>query len=212
MRGFFKQALEVVCVFLIIALSPGLTMNALASSKDLVTIKVTEKALSRIVEKLLPLEITAGKNLSGIWIQSINRLDLEKDSASFTVRILGKNVEFASRIGQQIAKVNLGSVDWSFHCHTSISYDAEKGILWVKPEMEEVLPDGKKVDVERSAAKFFTALSDKGYPVKLRRLDPLLFKLEGRQLTIDLIIKDIYIAKKRIYIETLPMLSEDKPK
>ena len=187
-------------------------MQASASNDDTVSIKVTEKALYRIIEKLLPLEITAGENLTGIWIQSIKRLDLDKDLASFTVRILGKDVEFASRIGQQIAKINLGSVDWSFNCRTSIAYDDKKGILWIKPEMEEVLPDGDKVDLERSAAKFFTALSSEGYPVKLRQLDPLLFKLEGRQLTIDLIIKDIYIDKNRIYIETRPQLSEGQSK
>ena len=212
MHKFFKQALRVVSVSLIILTYPGLDMNASASGKDLVSIKVTEKALSRIIDKLLPLEITAGKNLTGIWIQSIKRLDLEKDLVSFTVRILGKNVEFASRIGQQIAKINLGSVDWTFNCRTSISYDDSKGVLWIKPEMEEVLPDGKKVDMERSAAKFFTALSSDGYPVKLRQLDPILFKLEGRQLTVDLIIKDIFIAKNRIYIKTRPMLSQGQAK
>lgn len=212
MHGFYRQTLWVVCLCLGIVLSPGLIMNTWASNEDIVSIKVTEKALDRIIKKILPLEITVGKNLTGIWIQSIKRLDLEKDRASFTARILGKNVEFASRIGQQIAKVKLGSVDWSFRCRTTVSYDDEKGILWIKPEMEEVLPDGKAVDVERSAAKFFTALSSKGYPVKLRRLDPLLFKLEGRQLTIDLVIKDIYIAKNRICIDTRPMLSEGQPK
>jgi hypothetical protein len=210
MHKFRKQALWGIGVFFVILTTPGWEMNATASSKDLVSIKITEKALNRVIDRLLPLEITAGKNLTGIWIQSIKQLDLDKDVASFKVRIIGKNVEFASRIGQQIAKIKLGSVDWSFQCRTRISYDDEKGVLWIKPELEEVLPDGKKVDVEKSAAKFFTALSSKGYPVKLRRLDPLQFKLENRQLTIDLVIQDVHIARNRIYIDTRPMLSEGK--
>ena len=70
----------------------------------------------------------------------------------------------------------------------------------------------KEVDVERTAAKFFTSLSSKGYPIELRRLDLMHFKIEKRRITVDFIIKDIYIAKNRIYIETRPSFSDDKPK
>jgi len=168
-------------------------------------IAIPETVISELVRDALPIEVTKGKTLSGIiWVKSIDRLRLEENKLSFSVNLLGENIQYAGKIGNLRTHLNFGTIDVSFDCDASIRYDKEKGILYVKPRILE-----KRSSNEVLLPLLVGLINDKEYPITVKKLEPIITKYGNKSLIINMDISSVYTEQNMLFIGIKPSVMKN---
>lgn len=185
----------VLCLFL---LSPW--VRAEIGKKNEITIVIPEKVIERLISDTLPVEITAVKKLSGtIWVQSIDKVSLGKNKIFFSAHLFGKDVKYTDKIGNISASIAIGNIDLFFDFDTTIRYDKEKRILYLKPKITS------KADKDVVLTRLMETLTgDREYPVEIQRLKSFVTRIGKTQIMIKIDISDVYISNHQLIVEIKP--------
>lgn len=181
------------------------TSSATTDKANEITIVIPVKVVARFINDILPIEITKHKGFSGaLWIQSIDTLQLGVNKALFSVKLYGENITYAGKIGSLSTSLNLGTIDIPFNCEATLSYDKEKNILHVQPNVMK-----KENENELLYPLLKTLLHDQAYPVEIQKLKPLITELSDKTVTIHMDISNIYTVNNRLFIGIKPTLEKN---
>jgi hypothetical protein len=168
-------------------------------------IAIPETVISELVRDALPIEVTKHKTLSGaIWVKSIDRLKLEKNKLSFSVNMLGENIQYTGKIGKLPTHLNFGTLDVSFDCDASMRYDQKKGILYVRPRVLD-----QRSGNEVLLLLLVGLINDKEYPIKVNKLKPIIAKCGNKSLAINMDISSIYTEHHMLFIGIKPSVAKN---
>jgi hypothetical protein len=185
----------VLCLFL---WSPW--VRAEIGKKDEITIVIPEKVIERLISDTLPVEITAVNKLSGtIWVQSIDKVSLGKNKIFFSAHLFGKDVKYTDKIGNISASIAIGNIDLFFDFDTTIRYDKEKQILYLKPKITS------RADKDVVLTRLMETLTgDREYPVKIQKLKSFVTRVGKTHILIKMDISDVYTLKHQLIVEIKP--------
>ena len=177
---------------------------AIANRKNEITIAVPAELMAKIINDALPIEIAKKKEISGaIWIQSIDKLKLGNDKISFFMKMHGEDVEYTGKIGKTPVVLSFGTIDLAFNCDTSLRYDSEENILYVKPEIIT-----EETEQETLALLLAALVSGQEFPLEIQKLKPIIAKLGNAALTINMNISNIYTLNDVLIIGIKPTVTK----
>jgi hypothetical protein len=177
-----------------------------ASDKDReVTLVIPAGVVQEFINEALPAELTDHDKLSGILrITSVENLKLGLNKVWFTATIHGENIAYEGKISGLPANLRFGALDGTFHCETSIRYDADKRLLCLRPKVTEEAEKGNLLGL------LVSLLSGKEYPVEIGKIKPIETRVSGKTLGIDLDISNIYTADNRLFVALRPRVRTGK--
>ncbi len=195
-RRLFAGALILCMLFL--------SASMAAESNDEIIINVPQAVLTQIIQEMLPIELPEKKYISGsLWIESIQKLVLGDNNISFFVRLRGKDVSLTTEVGSSPLVLNIGNVDLNFNCAAAFRYEAQQGILYLKP-----IITGKE-KTETALGLLFNALvGEEEVPLEVDTIRPLVTEFGGQVFQVDMNITQVYAKEGVIYIAVRPIASK----
>jgi hypothetical protein len=179
-----------------------------------ISIILPTESIAKFVTRLLPYEINMGENISGSFlIKSIDNIKIEDNKISFSSSIYGKDITYSVKMGQQTASIEIGSVNLLNDWESSIRFDVDKKVLYIKPHLKKPVDTKKENYNEILINSIFIAFSDIEYPVDLQEIDPITTEIMDKLLTVNFEILNIYAANNKMTIEfrPIPHLSDKIP-
>jgi hypothetical protein len=175
------------------------------------TIVIPEESVNLFAGDLLPYEIPMGKNFSGaLWVQAVDNIKIGNNKIAFFLTILGKDIEFSTKIGDQSINLQLGEANVSGNCEASFRYDNKKKLLFITPQIRNMGGGNKKAQATEVLVPLLQGLSGMEYPVEIQRFEPIKTKLQNKTLKIQFDISNIYSNNDRLFVEIIPSV-ETKP-
>ena len=170
-----------------------------------VVLSVPESGISGLIKGLLPYSIDFGKGFSGsFWIKSIENINLEKGKVLFSTYIYGQDIKYSTKIANQMVSVEVGHINLRNNWVTSLRYDKEEKILYIKPHIET--PD-KNQDLSQGDMllnALLQGLSDLEFPISMKDLEPITTDVNNTKIMILIDIVDIYTDNDMLYIKSKP--------
>lgn len=207
-----KRLGKVVFAFAILL---SLVSSAAAKADDLreMTMVIPAESLAKVIQPLLPYPIDLGKNFLGsFYVQSIENIRINKNLASFSSLISGKDIQYSTKIGKQVINLMVGDVKLPSRWEVSFRFDKSQKTLFIKPELKtrENQKDFSEGDVLLNS--LLAAFSGIEYPVALNDLKPLTAEFYNQMLTLNTEIADIYGADNKLFIELTPSVQIEPAK
>ena len=113
-----------------------------------ITVAVPAETIRHIMRDLLPFEIPMGENFSGVlWVQTIDKLKIGTNRVSFFMKVLGKNIEFSTKIGSQRLNLKFGEANDVADTLNLLREWIESGKI--KPVIDTVYPLNQTADAHR---------------------------------------------------------------
>lgn len=192
-----------------------LVSSAAAKADDLreMTMVIPAESLAKVIQPLLPYPIDLGKNFLGsFYVQSIENIRINKNLASFSSLISGKDIQYSTKIGKQVINLMVGDVKLPSRWEVSFRFDKSQKTLFIKPELKtrENQKDFSEGDVLLNS--LLAAFSGIEYPVALNDLKPLTAEFYNQMLTLNTEIADIYGADNKLFIELTPSVQIEPAK
>ena len=170
-----------------------------------ITLVVPESGISDLIKGLFPYSIDFGKGFSGsFWIKSIDNINIEKGRVLFSTYIYGKDIKYATKIANQAISVEVGHIDLHNNWETSLRYDKNEKILYVKPHIEGPKNNKDLSQGDMLLNALMQGLSDLEFPISLKDLEPITTEINSTQIIVQMDIVDIYTDNDILYIETKP--------
>lgn len=200
-----KRIYAIIFISLAFVFLFSLNTFAKKDNAEHISIILPTESIARFVTKLLPYEINLGENFSGsFFIKSINNIKIEVDKISFSLLIYGKDITYSVKMGQQTAGIELGSVNLLNDWESSIRFDVDKKVLYIKPHLINPVDTEKASYNEILINSLFIVFSDIEYPVDLQEIDPITTEIMDKLLTLNFEILNIYAANNKMTIEFRP--------
>ena len=196
-------------ILLLIVSSPAAQVNQLQE----MTMVVPAKSLAKVINPLLPYEINLGKDFLGsFFVKSIENIKIHEDKILFSSLISGKDIQYATKIGDKTLKFVVGDVNLPNQWEVSFRYDKSKKKLFLKPLITG--PEDKTgfSQGDELLNTLLEALSGFEYPVDLNNLKPVKSEFYNQIFTLNTDIADIYAGNDRLFIELVPTVQIDRPK
>jgi hypothetical protein len=124
---------------------------------------------------------------------------------SFSSSIYGKDITYSAKIGQKTASIELGSVNLLNDWESSIRFDVDKKVLFIKPHLKKTVDMKKENYNEILINSIFIVFSDIEYPVDLQEIDPITAEIMDKLLTVNFEILNIYTANNKMTVEFRPI-------
>jgi hypothetical protein len=170
-----------------------------------ISVTIPAEAIHHAMGGLLPFEIPMGPNFSGaLWVQTIEKLEIGKNGVTFFTRVLGKDIEFSTKIGSQVLNLKFGKANVSSNCEASFRYDREKKLLYITPRVQEFIDAEKSGQAGEVLMPLLEGLSNIEYAVDLKKIDPLRGELQNKILLVHFDIVDIYSDNNQFHVKILP--------
>jgi hypothetical protein len=202
----FLALLIAVCLFFFFSFSFAQTDG----TKPL-TMVIPEESINLVAANLLPYAIPMGNNFSGaLWVQAIDNIKIGKNKINFFLKILGKDIEFSTKIGNQPINLQLGEANVSGNCEASFRYDKEKKLLFITPRIRDMGSGKSSAQATEVLMPLIEGLSGIEYPVEIQKLEPIKTELQNKALKIHFDISNIYSENNKLFVEIIPSV-ETKP-
>ena len=173
-----------------------------------ITVAVPVETVRHNIGNLLPFEIHMGKSFSGaLWVQTIDKLKIGTNRVTFFMKVLGKDIEFSTKIGSQVLNLKFGEANVSSNCEAAFRYDKEKKILFITPQIKEFIGADQSGQAGEVLMPLLEGLSNIEYAVDLRKIDPLKTELQNKILTVNFDIVDIYSGNNQFFVKIIPSMA-----
>jgi hypothetical protein len=169
------------------------------------TIVVPTQSLTKVIKPMLPYKIDLNENFSGsFFVQSIENLRINNDKILFSSLISGRDIKYATKIGNQVIYIGVGDVNLTSLWDVTFKYDKDKKTLFVKLYLKESKNEKEfsRGDVLLNA--FLKALSGVEYPIDLNNPDPMKSEIHNQLWMLHMDIVDVYTRKDSLFIELIP--------
>jgi hypothetical protein len=199
---------KIYAILFILVFAFLFNLNAFAKedhAEDITIILPTE-SIAEFVTKLLPYEINLGENFVGsFFIKSMDNLKIEENKISFSLYIYGKDITYSAKIGKKTASIEIGSVNLLNDWESSLRFDMDKKILYIKPHLINSGDIKKASYNEILINSLFIAFSDIEYPVDLKETEPITTEFLDKLLTVNFEISNIYATTNQMTITGRPI-------
>jgi hypothetical protein len=192
------------CVFILLFLLVSLSTAQVDGLKEM-TVVFPAQSVSRAIQPLLPYKIDLGQNFIGsFFVQSIENLRIEKGRILFSSLIHGKDIKYATKIGNQVVNFVVGDVNLPGSWEVSFKFDKIKKKLLITPKLQNSKDEKEFSPGDALLNTLLTALSGLEYPVELNNLKPVKSEFYNQLLTLNTVISDIYGADNKLFLELIP--------
>ncbi len=180
-------------------------------SPDEITITVPRNVIVNLVQSALPLNLEKGDYLKGnLWIHAIDHVAIGSDRVTFEMNIQGENIQFGTRLGNQVLMMDVGSFNVDYNCRISFRYDGTKRLLYVTPYLLQKNNDNPENKLAANLLQLISLANGVEYPVEIARIEPVLTRIGRDKFHIDMDITNIYTEKGRLLISGRPKLEKLK--
>jgi len=201
-----KRLYAIIFISLVFVFLFNLNTFAQKDNAEHISIILPTESIAKFVTKLLPYEINMGENISGSFlIKSIDNIKIEDKKISFSSYISGKDITYSAKMGQQTASIEIGSVNLLNDWESSIRFDVDKKVLYIKPHLKNPIDTKNANYNEILINSLFIVFSDIEYPFDLQEIDPISTEIMGKLLTVNFEILNIYAANSKMTIEFRPI-------
>ena len=201
-----KRLYAIIFISLVFVFLFNLNTFAQKDNAEHISIILPTESIAKFVTRLLPYEINMGENISGSFlIKSIDNIKIEDNKISFSSCISGKDITYSAKMGQQTASIEIGSVNLLNDWESSIRFDVDKKILYIKPHLKKPVYTKNVNYNEILINSLFIVFSDIEYPVDLQEIDPISTEIMEKLLTVNIEILNIYAANSKMTIEFRPI-------
>lgn len=207
---YMAQPIRMTIVLLILSLSmspfiPGSYANP--SETQAIAIHIPAKTIANVINDALPIQLTQGETLSGLWIDSVENLILGKNKASISLKITGKDVKYTAKIGNQEVGLKVGELNIPIACDAFLRYDKQKKILFIKPQFRQNFVRNQSSDMADVAVQLLTLANGHEYPLEMRNIKPIMTQICNQALKINFELSDIYTSSGMLYISVIPSVT-----
>jgi len=169
------------------------------------TMVVPAQSIARTIEPLLPYKIDFGKNfVGGLYIQSIENIEIKEGKIFFSSLITGKDIKYATKVGKQTINFVVGEVNLPSRWEVSFRYDKSTGKLLIFPYLLGSKDEKEFTQGDALLNSLLIALGSVEYPFDLNNLNPVETKFYNQLVTLKVAIADIYAVDDRLFIELIP--------
>ncbi len=174
---------------------------ALGAATGAVTVMVPVEVIKTAFDRLLPLELTPIKQLSGkLWLKSVQQLKFGDNQASFLTAVHGKRIGL--NMGSLI--VDIGTVNLSFHSLVKLRFDSARRILYIKPHVTQKNIQADKKSTGSDLTQLLSVFNEVEYPIAMKALRPIVANTSSGKIFINMKISNIYTRKGMLYVELVP--------
>ncbi len=107
MKALNRSVFAAVILLILVSSS-----TAQVDSLKEMTVVVPAESIARAIEPLLPYKMDFGKNFIGsLYIKSIDNIKIKKGKILFSSLISGKDIKYATKIGNQVVNFVVGEVN-----------------------------------------------------------------------------------------------------
>ena len=186
---------------LILLLAAAPVVPASGASAKAVTVTVPVAVIKTAFDRLLPLELTPIKQLSGkLWLKSVRQLKISDNQASFLTAIHGKRIGL--NMGSLI--VDIGTVNLSFHSQVKLRFDKARSVLYIKPHVTQKNVQADKKNVGSDLTQLLSVFNEVEYPIAMKALRPIVANTSSGKIFVNMKISNIYTRKGMLYVELIP--------
>ena len=194
----------------IILLSMVSSSIAQVDSLKETTVVVPAESIARAIKPLLPYKIDLGKNFLGsFFVQSVENIRLEKGKILFSSLISGKDIKYATKVGEQVVNVVVGDVNLASRWEVSFKFDRTNKKLLLKPDLQDSKNENEFSQGDALLNTLLTALSGIEYPIELNNLEPVKSEFYNQLVTAKMDVSDVYAANDKLFIELIPTVEID---
>ena len=196
-----NKSVFVVIILLILVCSSTAQVDSLKE----MTVVVPAESIARALEPLLPYKMDFGKNFIGsLFVKSIENIEIKKGKILFSCLISGKDIKYATKIGDQVINFVVGEVNLPSRWEVSFNYDKINKRLLIFPSLQGSKDEKDFSQGDALLNALLTALGGLEYPVDLSNLNPVKSKFYNQLLTLNVAIADIYAGDNRLFVELIP--------
>lgn len=204
-----RKEIHLLILSTILTLTVLLPIPAPCAPAKAVTVSVPAAVVRTAFDRLLPLELTPIKQLSGeLWLKSVSQLKFGDNQAAFLTTIHGKNVSY--NMGSLM--VGIGTVNLSFHSLVKLRFDSARGILYVKPHVTQKNIKADKERIGSDLTQLLSIFNEVEYPISIKSLRPIVADTSSGQIFIKMKISNIYTKRGMLYVELIPKFSKHPKK
>ena len=200
MKVLNRSVFVAVIIFLLVSssIAQGDTLKEM-------TIVIPAQSLARAIKPMLPYKMDFGKNFIGsLYIQSIDNIQFKKGKILFSALIIGEDIKYATKIGNQVVNFVVGEVNLPGRWELSFKYDKLNKKLLVFPSLQGSKDEKDFSQGDALLNALLTALGSVEYPFDLSNLPPVKSEFYNQLLTLTMAIADIYAADDRLFVELIP--------
>ena len=175
------------------------------------TVVVPAGSIARAIKPLLPYKIDLGENFLGsFFVKSIKNIRIEKDKILFSSLISGKDIKYATKIGEQVVNFVVGEVNLASRWEVSFKFDKTNKKLLLKPYLQDSKNEKEFSQGDALLNTLLTAFSGIEYPIELNDLEPVKSEFYNQLLTVNTDVSDVYAANDKLFIELIPTVEIDR--
>jgi hypothetical protein len=150
----------------------------------------------------LPLEIENRYVKGKLFIDSIEKLEMQGDVIRLQGVLGGHNVGVTSKVAGRDIRLKLGEVKMPVTCDLYLRFDRQAQQLYVTPRFSA--RQKKKNDPAAALAALFDAIAGKEYPLDLRRLLPFTTQIGNQSILIYMQLIAISAKDNLLQLQLLP--------
>lgn len=171
-------------------------------------LSIPEFTLAQTAQKLVPLEIKAGKSLTGkIYITEITDLQLSDKRISCKLSLEGKDMQVVTKIGGTKLNLAIGNVATSLNADLDLIYNKSREEIILTPHISDVSKSDGKSEV---AGMLLSLLDGQKFPIALKDIPPIIAESGENNIFINFDIVDIEVQENQIYALIEPLISKKR--
>jgi len=206
MKVINRCAFVSIILFLLVSSS-----TAQVDSLKETTVVVPAESIARAIKPLLPYKIELGENFLGsFFVKSIKNIRIEKGKILFSSLISGKDIKYATKIGEQVVNFVVGEVNLASRWEVSFKFDKTNKKLLLKPYLQDSKNEKEFSQGDALLNTLLTAFSGIEYPIELNDLEPVKSEFYNQLLTVNTDVSDVYAANDKLFIELIPTVEIDR--
>lgn len=197
-----------VCFLMVINISGSHAQNV---SSDEISISIPRNVITSMIKAALPLNLEKGQYLKGtLWINTIDHIKIGYNTVAFDMSIRGSNIKLSTQLGNQALLMDIGNVNVSFSCNSSLRYDASKRLLYITLYILQKPNENEADKIAGTLLQLLSLANGVEYPIEIKKFQPFITKISNDQFNIDLEITNIYTENDKVFISGQPQFKKVK--
>ena len=197
-----------ICLLMVINIFSSHAQNV---PSDEISISIPRNVITSMIKVALPLNLEKGPYLKGsLWIHSIDHLKIGSNTVAFDMNIRGKSIKLETQLGNQNLLMDIGNVNATFSCNSSLRYDASKRLMYIMPYILQKPNENEEDKIMATLLQLLSLASGVEYAIEIKKFQPFVTQICSDQFNINLEITNIYTENDKVFISGQPQFKKVK--
>lgn len=182
------------------------TSSSAAPNHTAITMTLPNSVIKEAIHKTLPVyfNLQSATLIGSVSIDKITNLQFKHNKLSSHITLSGHKLNIVTSIAGHDLRMKIGTLTMSFRCDTSIRFDAQAQILYLKPVITELeTTDKQKTDIASTMALLFNGVE---FPLQIERFKPLVTDTGSKLLSISGSIANIELLPDSLLLSITPKI------